>query len=73
MLFNDYGEKGPTLLAMHGMLQESSTMYEVLKPLEKDFRLIIPTMDGMYPNSPIFTTFAEQCRKIEEYIKQKYI
>lgn len=33
---------------------------------EKDFRLIISTMDGMYPNSPTFTTFAEQCRKIEE-------
>ncbi len=72
MLFNEYGVKGPTLLAMHGMLQEASTIYEVLKPLEKDFRLIIPTMDGMYPNSPTFTTFAEQCRKIEEYIKQNY-
>ena len=39
---------------------------------EKDFRLIISTMDGMYPNSPTFTTFAEQCRKIEEYIKQNH-
>ncbi|MCH5255427.1 MAG: hypothetical protein J1F41_10925 [Lachnospiraceae bacterium] len=35
---------------------------------EKDFRLIISTMDGMYPNSPTFTTFAE----IEEYIKQNH-
>ncbi len=71
MLFHEYGE-GPTLLAMHGMLQKANSMYEVLKPLEKDFRLIIPTMDGMYPDSPTFTSFGEQCRKIEEYIKQNH-
>jgi len=73
MLFKEYGEKDkPTLLLMHGMLQEASTMYEKLRPLEGDYRLIIPTMDGMYPNSPTFTCFSEQCRKIEEYIKQNY-
>lgn len=73
MLFDEYGEKGkPTLLALHGMLMTGSTLFEMLKPLEKDCRLIIPTMDGMYEGSPTFTSFAEQCRKIEEYIKENH-
>ena len=58
MLFNEFGKKGsPTILIMHGMLQDWHTEYEMLKPLEESFRIIIPAMDGMYPNSPEFTNF----------------
>lgn len=73
MLFHEFGEKGnPTLLLMHGMMQDWHTAYDLLKPLEERFRLIVPAMDGMYPNSPEFTTFAEQCRKIEAYVNAHY-
>ena len=73
MLFNEFGSKEkPTLLLMHGMMQDWHTQYELLKPLEEGFRLIVPTMDGMYPNSPDFTSFADQCRQIEEFITANY-
>lgn len=73
MLFNEFGKKGsPTILIMHGMLQDWHTEYEMLKPLEESFRIIIPAMDGMYPNSPKFTNFTDQCRQIENYIKNNY-
>lgn len=72
MLFNEFGEKGnPVILGMHGMCQDWHSEYKMLKPLEKDFRLIVPAMDGMYPNSE-FTSFADQCRQIEEFIKENY-
>lgn len=73
MLFNEFGEKNnPVILCMHGMCQDWHSEYEMLKGLEKDFRLIIPAMDGMYPDSPEFTNFADQCRQIEEYVKENH-
>lgn len=73
MLFNEFGnKKNPVILCLHGMLQDWHSEYELVKPLEKEFHLIVPAMDGMYPNSPEFTTFSEQCRQIEEYIENKY-
>ena len=72
MLFNEFGKKDkPVILGMHGMCQDWHSEYKMLKPLEKDFRLIIPAMDGMYPNSE-FTSFEDQCKQIEEYIKENY-
>ena len=74
MLFNEFGEKGKkVILCMHGMCQNWQSEYEKVKPLEKEFRLIIPAMDGFYDNSPKdFTNFADQARQIEEYVKENY-
>lgn len=74
MLFNEFGDKNKkVILCMHGMCQDWHGEYRMVKPLEKEFRLIIPAMDGFYDNCPNdFTNFADQARKIEEYIKENY-
>lgn len=73
MLFNEFGsKKNPPVLLMHGMLQDWHYEYEMLKPLEEHYRLIIPAMDGFYPNSKNFTSFEDQCSQIEEYVQKNY-
>lgn len=74
MLFNEFGEKGKkVILCMHGMCQDWHSVYERVKSLEKEFRIIIPAMDGFYDNcTKDFTDFANQCRQIEEYVKEYY-
>ncbi len=73
MLFNEFGLKeNPAVLLMHGMLQDWHSLWEVLKPLEEKYRVIVPAMDGMYDNSPDFTSFADQCRQIEEFVNENY-
>lgn len=73
MLFNEYGDKNkPAVLLMHGMLQDWHSVYEFMHYLEEDYRLIIPAMNGMYPNSPEFVNFENECREIEEYIIDNY-
>ena len=74
MLFNEFGDKNKkVILCMHGMCQDWYSEYEQVKLLEKDFRLIIPAMDGFYDNCPKnFTDFADQARQIEEYVKENY-
>lgn len=73
MLFNEFGIKGEKLiLCMHGMCQDWHSEYELLKPLENNFRLIFPAMDGMYPNAPEFTSFADQAQQIEAYVQENY-
>lgn len=73
MLFNEFGsrENLPVLL-MHGMLQDWHSEYELLKPLEKHYRLIVPAMDGMYDKSGEFTCFSDQARQIEDYVNKNY-
>jgi pimeloyl-ACP methyl ester carboxylesterase len=73
MLFNEFGSKeNPAILLMHGMLQDWHSLWEILKPLEGKYRVIVPAMDGMYDNSPDFTTFADQCRQIEAFVDENY-
>lgn len=73
MLFNEFGSKeNPTLLCMHGMMQDWRGEYKYLKPLEEHFRLIFPAMDGFYDGSPEFTSFADQARQIEEFVQANY-
>ena len=70
MLFHTFGNsENPTLLVMHGMMNDWKVIYEKMKPLEKDFFLIIPAMDGCYDGAKDFTTFADQCEQIEEYVQ----
>lgn len=54
------------------MMQDWHSEYELLKPLEKYYRLLIPAMDGFYDGSSDFTDFADQSKQIEEYIKANY-
>ena len=73
MLFNEYGDKNkPVILLMHGMLQDWHSMYDFMHYLEEDYRLIIPAMNGMYPNSPDFVDFTRECEEIEAFLLEKY-
>ncbi len=73
MLFNEFGSKeNPPVLLLHGMMQDWHSEYEMLKPLEEHYRLIIPAQDGFYDGSGDFTSFADQARQIEEYIHGNY-
>jgi pimeloyl-ACP methyl ester carboxylesterase len=73
VLFNEFGSiENPAILLMHGMLQDWHSLWEILKPLEEKYRVIVPAMDGMYDNSPDFTTFADQCRQIEAFVIENY-
>ena len=73
VLFNEFGDNNvPCLLLLHGMMQDWRSEYEILKPLEKHYRLIIPAQDGFYDGSSDFTCFADQARQIEEYIIQNH-
>lgn len=73
MLFNEFGSKeNPPVLLLHGMMQDWHSEYELLKPLEEHYRLIIPAQDGFYDGSGDFTSFADQARQIEEYIHRNY-
>lgn len=69
MLFTTYGDiNNPAVLLMHGMCQDWHSMYDFLHKLEEKYYLIIPAMDGFYENSGEFTSFADQCKQIEEYV-----
>ena len=73
MLFNEFGLKeNPPVLLLHGMMQDWHSEYELLKPLEAHYRLIIPAQDGFYEGSEDFTSFADQARQIEEYVQANY-
>ena len=69
MQFHEFGEKGdPTLLVMHGMLCDWRKYRELFRPLEQDFRVIYPAMNGCYDGAPDFRSFAEECAEIERFL-----
>ena len=73
MLFTEFGNKeNPPVLLLHGMMQDWRSEYELLKPLEEHYRLIIPAQDGFYEGSNDFTSFPDQARQIEEYVQTNY-
>lgn len=73
MLFTEFGSKeNPPMLLLHGMMQDWHTEYEMLKGLEKHYRLVIPAQDGFYDGSGDFTSFADQARQIEEYVQANH-
>ena len=73
MLFSEFGNKeNPPVLLLHGMMQDWRSEYELLKPLEEHYLLIIPAQDGFYDGSKDFTSFDDQARQIEEYINKNY-
>ncbi len=73
MLFTTYGDRNHcAVLLMHGMCQDWRSMYASLHRLETKYNLIVPAMDGFYEKSGEFTSFAEQCAQIEEYVKKNH-
>lgn len=71
MLFTTYGNRNnPAVILMHGMCQDWHSMYDFLHDLEAVYYLIVPGMDGFYDGSGEFTTFADQCRQIEDYVNE---
>lgn len=70
MLFTEFGLKeNPPMLLLHGMMQDWHSEYEMLKGLERNYRLIIPAQDGFYDGSGDFTSFADQARTSREIIR----
>lgn len=73
MQFHEYGEKGKkTLLVMHGMICDWRKFREIFKPLEQDYRVIYPAMNGCYDGAPDFRSFADECSEIERYIMKRH-
>ena len=73
MQFHEYGAQGKkTLLVMHGMICDWRKFREIFMPLEQDFRVIYPAMDGCYDGAPDFRSFADTCGEIEQYIREQH-
>ena len=73
MQFHEYGEKeNPTLLVMHGMICDWRKFRELFMPLETDYRVIYPAMDGCYDGAPDFRSFADECDEIERYVTENH-
>lgn len=73
MLFKEFGNKeNPPVLVCCGIMQDWKKFYELLKPLEENYRLIVPAYDGFYAGSRSFESFTDQAIQIEEYIGKKY-
>lgn len=45
---------------------------ELFKPLEQDFRVIYPAMDGCYDGAPDFKSFLDEGLQLEEFINVHY-
>ncbi|MBR4394114.1 MAG: alpha/beta hydrolase [Oscillospiraceae bacterium] len=73
MQFHEFGEEGnPTLLVMHSMLCDWQKFREIFMPLERDFHVIYPALNGCYNGAPNFNSFANECAEIEKYIMDNY-
>jgi hypothetical protein len=58
MPFNVYGDKDkPSLLIMHGMMNDWKIGYEKMHRLTNVFCQIFPAIDGCYDGSGNFTSF----------------
>ena len=71
MQFHEYGEGNP-IVVMHGMLCDWRKFREIFMPLEQDYRVIYPAMDGCYDGAPDFRSFADACGEIERYVKEHF-
>lgn len=73
MQFHEYGDKDKkTIMVMHGMICDWRKFREIFKPLEQDFYVIYPAMDGCYDGAPDFKCFSDECDEIEEYIGENH-
>ena len=69
MQFHEFGNEGKkTLLVMHGMICDWRKFRDIFQPLEQDYRVIYPAMNGCYDGAPDFRSFSEECAEIEQYL-----
>ena len=69
MQFHEFGlKKGKTVLIMHGMICDWRKFQDIFRPLEDDFHVIYPAMDGCYEGSDGFRSFSDECEQIEKYV-----
>ena len=71
MQFHEYGEGNPVLV-MHGMICDWRKFREIFMPLEQNYRVIYPAMNGCYDGAPDFRNFANECAEIERYLIEHY-
>ena len=73
MQFHEYGdEEKKTIIVMHGMICDWRKFREIFEPLEQDYHIIYPAMNGCYDGAPNFKTFSDECYEIEQYIREKH-
>lgn len=73
MQFHEYGdEEKKTIIVMHGMICDWRKFREIFEPLEQDYRIIYPAMNGCYDGAPDFKTFSDECYEIEQYVREKH-
>ena len=71
MQFHEFGDKNnKSILVLHGMLCDWDKFRNILCPLEDSFYVIYPAMTGCYEGSRDFVSFADECEKIEKYVKE---
>lgn len=57
---------------MHGMLCDWQKFREIFKPLEEEYHVIYPAMNGCFEDSPAFQSFDDECIEIERYASEKH-
>ena len=73
MQFHECGNtERKTVMVMHGMLCDWRKFREIFRPLENDFHVIYPAMDGCYDGSDEFRSFEYECEQIERYVLEKH-
>ena len=73
MQFHEYGNTaGRTVMVMHGMLCDWRKFREIFKPLEEEYHVIYPAMNGCFENAPDFESFDKECEEIERYVSENH-
>ena len=73
MQFHEFGRNdGRTLMVMHGMICDWRKFRELFMPLEQEFRVIYPAMNGCYDGAPDFRSFADECSELEQYLTEEH-
>ena len=73
MQFHEYGNTaGRTVMVMHGMLCDWRKFREIFKPLEEEYHVIYPAMNGCFENAPDFESFYKECEEIERYVLENH-
>lgn len=69
MKFDVFGKKeNPVIVMLAGSFCAGDCMEYLYSKLRDDFRVIVPTYNGLYENSVDFTTRANEARLIADYI-----
>jgi len=74
MLFETIGDKNaPAVLIIHGMFCNAASVMLWAEPLADRFYLMIPTMNGHYPNAPDYISKESEAKEILAYLEAEGI